>query len=56
MKPKNERELNKNLAGEISSKESRKSGENWNNINVESDELLLQASRQNDIFTLPNPG
>ena len=41
---------------ELSSKDLRKAGVSWDNVDIESDQELLQFTRGRDIFTLPNPG
>lgn len=41
---------------ELSNKDLRKIGVSWDNVNIESDQELLQFTRGRDIFTLPNPG
>ena len=43
--------------GDLSPTDIRKGkGQNWENINVESDEELLQFTRNKNFFELPNPG
>ena len=55
-KPESTSVKNEKNEQEISSKELRKMGEDWQPISIETDEELLRLSRAKDVFTLPNPG